>query len=65
LADGSTSNLYLLPAAGGPLRQVTDFGKRATEIARRVSWSPDSKHIYAAVARMDADVAVLMNLLQP
>jgi Tol biopolymer transport system component len=64
LADGFTTNLYLLPTSGGPLRQVTDFGKTATEIARRVSWSSDSKYIYAAVARMDADVVVLMNLLQ-
>jgi Tol biopolymer transport system component len=64
LADGSATNLYLLPGSGGPLRQVTDFGKTSTEIARRVSWSPDSKHIYAAVARTDADVVVLTNLLQ-
>ncbi|MBZ5646593.1 MAG: serine/threonine-protein kinase [Acidobacteriia bacterium] len=64
LADGVTTNIYLLSTSGGPLRQVTDFGKTATEIARRVSWSSDSKHIYAAVARMDADVVVIMNLLQ-
>jgi len=64
LADGVTTNLYLLPTAGGPLRQVTDFGQTATEIARRVSWSSDSKYIYAAVARMDADVVVVQNLLQ-
>lgn len=64
LADSDTTNLYLLPTGGGPLRQVTDFGKTATEIARRVSWSPDSEHIYAAVQRMDADVVVLTNLLQ-
>ncbi len=64
LADGSTINLYLLPSSGGPLRQVTDFGMTATEITRRVSWSPDSKYIYAAVARIDGDVVVLTNLLQ-
>ena len=64
LADGPAKNLYLLPTSGGPLRQVTDFGSTATEIPRRVSWSPDSKHIYAAVARMDADVVVLTNLLR-
>jgi Tol biopolymer transport system component len=64
LADGPAKNLYLLPTAGGPLRQATDFGKTATEIPRRVSWSPDSKHIYAAVTRMDGDVVVLTNLLQ-
>jgi hypothetical protein len=64
LAESYTTNLYLLPTGGGPLRQVTDFGKTATEIARRVSWSADSKHIYAAVQRMDADVVVLTGLLQ-
>jgi len=64
LADGPAKNLYLLPTAGGSLRQVTDFGNTATEIPRHVSWSPDSKHVYAAVARMDADVVVLMNLLR-
>jgi hypothetical protein len=46
------------------LRQVTDFGNGATEIARRVSWSSDSKFIYAAVARIDGDVVLLANLLQ-
>lgn len=64
LADGPTKNLYLLPTAGGPMRRVTDFGRAATEIPRRVSWSPDSKHIYAAVIHTDADVVVLTNLLQ-
>jgi Tol biopolymer transport system component/DNA-binding winged helix-turn-helix (wHTH) protein len=64
LADGPATNLYLLPTAGGSMRQVTDFGKTPTEIPRRVSWSPDSKHIYAAVTRVDADVVVLTNLLQ-
>jgi len=64
LADGATTNLYLLPTHGGPLRQVTDFGNAATEIARRVSWSSDSKYIYAAVARIDGDVVLLTNLLQ-
>jgi Tol biopolymer transport system component len=63
LADGPTTNLYLMPTNGGPLRRVTDFGNTATEIARRVSWSPDSKHIYAAVTRLDADVVALTNLL--
>jgi Tol biopolymer transport system component len=64
LADGFTTNIYLLSTRGGPLRQITDFGKAATDIARRVSWSADSRHIYAAVARSDADVVVLSNLLQ-
>lgn len=64
LADGFTTNLYLLPTNGGPLRKVTDFGQTAIDIARRVSWSSDSKEIYAAVARTDADVVLLSNILQ-
>ncbi len=64
LADGFTTNIYLLSTRGGPLRQITNFGNAATDIARRVSWSADSRHIYAAVARSDADVVVLSNLLQ-
>lgn len=64
LSDGPTTNIHLLPTNGEPLRRITDFGNTATEIARRVSWSPDSKHIYAAVTRMDADVVVLTNLLR-
>jgi len=64
LADGFTTNLYLLAASGGPLRQVTNFDSTPTDIVRRVSWSSDSKHIYAAVGRMDADVVLLANVLQ-
>jgi Tol biopolymer transport system component len=64
LLDGPAVNLYLLPTSGGALRQVTDFGKIPTEITRRVSWSPDSKMIYAAVGHVDADVVELVNLLR-
>jgi len=63
LVDGSTTNLYLLPTKGGPLRQITNFGS-PTVIARRVSWSSDSVYVYAAVSRRDADVVLLTNLLQ-
>jgi Tol biopolymer transport system component len=63
LTDGGTSNLWSLPATGGPLRKLVDFGERATIIARRLSWSPDSKFIYAAVADTDADVVLLDGLL--
>jgi len=64
LTDSSTINIFLLPAGGGRLCQVTDFGKTPTEITRRISWSPDSRYLYASVARIDADVVVLTNLLQ-
>jgi WD40 repeat protein len=61
--DRGTTNLWVMPADGGPMRQVTDFGQRSTLIVRRVSWSPDGKYIYAAVADTDADVVLLEGLL--
>jgi len=63
LIDGATTNLWLISAADGSMRPITDFGDRAVVIARRVSWSRDSRFIYAAVAEIDADVVVLRNLL--
>jgi len=63
LTNGTTSNVWLIPASGGPMRQATDFGDRSTLIARRVSWSPDGKYIYAAVADMDADIVLLDGLV--
>jgi Tol biopolymer transport system component len=63
LTNGTTTNLWLLPAGGGAMRQVTDFGKRATLIVRRVSWSPDSKQLYAAVAECDTDIVMLNGIV--
>jgi Tol biopolymer transport system component len=63
LIDGATSNLWVLPAEGGPMRPVTDFGDRSIIIARSVSWSPDSRHIYAAVMEVQTDVVALDGLL--
>jgi serine/threonine protein kinase len=63
LTDASTTNLWLQSTAGGPLRQVTDFGDRPTLIVRRLSWSPDSQFIYAAVAEVDSDIVLLDGLL--
>ena len=63
LLDRDTTNLWAMPVDGGPMRQLTDFGPRSTLIVRRVSWSPDSKYIYAAVADTDADVVLLDGLL--
>lgn len=59
LTDASTSNLWAIRADNGLMRPLTDFGTRSILIARRVSWSPDSKYIYAAVAEMDADIISL------
>jgi Tol biopolymer transport system component len=63
LVDRGTSNLWIIPAEGGPMRKLTDFGEQRIIISRRVSWSPDSKRIYAAVAQTDADVVSLDHLL--
>ena len=63
LIDGATTNLWILPTAVDPMRQVTDFGARSCTIARSVSWSRDSQHIYAALAETQTDVFVLDGLL--
>jgi hypothetical protein len=45
------------------MRPVTDFGERSVHIVRQVSWSPDSRHVYAAVADTDADIILLEGIL--
>ena len=63
LLDRGTTNLWTMPVHGGPMRQITDFGQRSVTIVRRVSWTPDGKYIYAAVADTDADIVLLDGLL--
>ena len=63
LIDGATSNVWILPTEGGPMQPVTDFGDRSTLIIRQVSWSPDGRFIYAAVAETTTDVVLLDGLL--
>jgi len=63
LTDAGTSNIWIIPTGGGPLSRLTNFSKRPILIARRVSWSPDSKYLYAAVAESDSDVVLLKGLL--
>jgi serine/threonine protein kinase len=63
LSDGAGANIWALPTAGGPLRQVTNFGQRRTFIARRVSWSSDGRFIFAALGEGDADAVLLDGLL--
>jgi Tol biopolymer transport system component/tRNA A-37 threonylcarbamoyl transferase component Bud32 len=63
LIDGATTNLWILPTAGGPMTPVTDFGERSVMITRNVSWSRDSQHIYAAVAEIQTDVVLLDGLI--
>jgi hypothetical protein len=53
-----------LSTATGKWRQLTDFGRRPTFIARRVSWSSDGRSVLAAVAAADADIVLLDGLLK-
>jgi tricorn protease-like protein len=60
--EGPTTNMWTVETDNGSLRRVTDFGHQATFIARRVSWSPDGKSIYAAVGKGEADIVLLTHL---
>jgi len=62
LTDGVTTNVWALSTTTGEWRQLTDFGDRATFIARRVSWSSDGRFILAAVAEGDSDIVMLEGL---
>jgi Tol biopolymer transport system component len=62
LLDSTTANVWLIPTDGSSMRAVTDFGDRSVFIARWVSWSPDSRFVYAAVAETDADIVLLNGL---
>jgi Tol biopolymer transport system component len=63
LTDGHTTNIWALSTATGEWRQVTDFGNRATFIARHVSWDADGTSILAAVGEGDADIVLLDGLV--
>ena len=64
LTDGFTTNIWALSTASSAWRQVTDFGDRATFVARRVSWSADGQSILAAVGEGDADIVLLDGLFE-
>jgi len=63
LLDDATTNLWALPTAGGPLKKLTDFGRRSILIGRSVSWSADSRFLFAAVAETETDVVLLNGLI--
>src|SRR3954465_141160 len=63
LTDGDTTNIWAISTRTAAWRQVTDFGNRATFIARRVSWSANGRSILAAVGEGDADIVLLDGLL--
>jgi Tol biopolymer transport system component len=56
LTDGQTTNVWIGATSSGEWQQITDFGDRATFIARRVCWSPDGRYVFAAVGEGDADI---------
>ena len=62
LTDGFTTNLWAISTRTGEWRQMTDFGERATFIARSVSWSSDGRYILAAVGEGDSDIVLLEGL---
>lgn len=61
--DDATTNLWAVPTAGGPMRQLTDFGDRFIVIGRRVSWSAGSQSLYAAVAENETDIVLFDGLI--
>ena len=63
LADGVTTNIWMLGTSDGAWRQIPDFGEEPTIIARQVAWSPDSRHLYAAVSKNGGDVVMLDGLV--
>ena len=46
------------------MKRITDFGDRAVEIARSISWSADGHHLYAAIADIETDIVLLDGLIQ-
>ena len=63
LVDGGTTNVWVLPTSGEPMRQVTDFGDRSIAITRSVAWASDSRAIYAAVSEVETDIVLLDGLI--
>lgn len=63
LRGHNADEIWAIPTAGGEPRRLTDFGDRHTILARRVSWSADSKYIFAAVGEEDADIISMTNLV--
>jgi Tol biopolymer transport system component len=59
LRDDGTTNLWLISTDDASLRKITDFAERPTTIGRQVSWSSDSKYIFAALMETDADIVLL------
>jgi serine/threonine protein kinase/Tol biopolymer transport system component len=63
LRDGGTADIWTLGASGGEWKRNTAF-PTSTLIVRRVSWAPDDRRIYAALAETDADIVMFISLLR-
>jgi Tol biopolymer transport system component len=63
LTDGFTTNIWGLSTMTGQWKPITDFGDRATFIARRVSWSSDGQFVLAAVGEGNADVVLMTGVV--
>jgi Tol biopolymer transport system component len=59
----NNDEIWLLSPAGGTMHRMTDFGDRRISLARRVSWSPDSRFIYAALGDHDSDIVSIADLV--
>jgi eukaryotic-like serine/threonine-protein kinase len=64
LTDGATTNIWAVPVAGGPMKPITDFRERSVEIDRGISWSSDSRFIYAAIAETQSDIVMFDGLIE-
>jgi hypothetical protein len=62
LVDNGTTNIWTVSTTDGALRQLTDFGRRSTFIARRVSWSSDGRSVFAALGEGESDIVLLAGL---
>jgi serine/threonine protein kinase len=63
LADGATTNIWVLSTSDGSWRQLTDFGDQPTIIARQVAWSPNGDHVFAAVSKNIGDIVMFDGLV--
>jgi Tol biopolymer transport system component len=63
LVDNGTTNIWAVSTVDGTFRQLTDFGRRATFIARRLSWASDNRSIFAAVGEGESDVVLLAGVV--
>jgi Tol biopolymer transport system component len=64
LLDGAATNLWTIDTSDGAMTRMTDFGDRSILIARSLSWSADSRFLYAAVAEFEMDIVLIDGLVR-